>query len=188
MIITKGGDTMKKNNSLIKAIAVTGIVALLVSLSVVTAFSWYNRTQNADDTDIRLLNYVQTGTVNNTGGSIETFKGTNDKGVITYDETAVTGDITLQSGVNYLKTTITAENNGKMVTSLYLKDVSSSINVGIFTPEKTYKAYITAGETMLVCVEDNLIIESGGSIEVIWFIECAEEFTFNPDNLYLVYN
>lgn len=197
---------MKKEKGNLRLMSLLAILALVLLMAVASTFSWYNRTQSAD-AEARILDYKQTGKVNSVGSAeVATFEGTLDNGIVSYSDTALASDaaVTAKSGqVNYFKTVITDTANSSSLVSLYLNnitctsDMGSSLHIGIVEPEKTYKQFTgtVTGESFIVdtlCVEDDLILESGSTVEVYWFVEIDADYTsegtINLGTQYLVYN
>lgn len=195
---------MKKGKSNLKVISHILVLALVLVIAVVATFSWYNRTQSAGETGY-LLEYTQSGNVNGTGGTIQTFAGTDNNGMITYADTEVSGTISTEPGaVSYFKTVITDESNsGDSMVSLYLEDftysskMGSAIHIGIIQPEKTYKKFTgtLSGSNYIVdkiCLEDNVPVANNGTVEVYWFVEIDATYSgtgsVDLGTLHLVYN
>lgn len=193
---------MKKSRSNFRVISHIAVLALVLVIAVVATFSWYNRSTATQEGN--LLQYSQSGNISGNGGSLRTFVGTNDNGVITY-ETENSGSISTEPGaVNYFKTVITDESNtGDSVISLYLEDMSfsnmnsSTVKIGIIQPEKTYKKFTgtLSGSNYIVdriCLIDNVYVQNQSTTEVYWFVEINKSYSgtgsINLGTLHLVYN
>lgn len=198
---------MKKHISNPKLISHILILLLALSIAVVATFSWYNRSTSTAG-DGNRFTYTQSGNINGKGGSVATYAGTSDNGKVTYSTellTSTAGTLSTEPGaLNYFKTVITDEStSGDSLVSLYLKDftysstMGESIHIGLIQPEKTYKQYTatTSGSNCVIdsiCLEDNIFIENGGTVEVYWFVEIDAEYdgtgSMELGNLHLVYN
>ena len=180
---------MKKNSFVLNLISRIMILVLVLIMSVGTTFSWYDRTQRADD-PANLIRYEVTGKVNNgTSATVETFVGTKEDGVVTYSETAlptsgVDSNVTTTSGeITYFKTVITDTSNyGDSLVSLYFTQFSCDLtmgnyfHIGIIGPEKTYNQYTgtSSGTNYVITpmlVEDNILLKNKSVVEVYWFLE-----------------
>lgn len=193
---------MKKHNKL-SFISHILILALVLVIAVGATFSWYSRTGSSAGVG-RLFEYTQSGNVNGKGGTLATYVGTNNNGVITYstEELTKTGaSVTTEPGsLNYFKTVITDEGSeGDSMVSVYLEDftfssgMGNSIRIGLTQPEKTYKQFSSTSTTIdSVCLEDNIFIKEGGTVEIYWFIEIDSSYTgngtINLGTIHLVYS
>lgn len=197
---------MKKIISNPKILSRILVLLLVLSIAVVATFSWYNRTaSNAGEGN--KFSYTQSGKINGDGGSIATYVGTNDNGKITYSTTplSTSNDVisTEPGAVNYFKTVVTDNSNADSLISVYLENftysssMNSSIHIGLTNPEKTYKEFdatLTGGSYVIksLCLEDNVPIAKGGTVEIYWFIKVDENFSgtgsITLGNLHLVYN
>ncbi len=183
------------------------ILTLVLVIAVGATFSWYNRTVITSAGEGNKFTYIQNGNVNGVGGSITTYKGTNVDGVVTYsnDPLTSTGGLTTEPGaLNYFKTVITDESTeGDSMISVYLenftysKSMGNSIHIGISEPEKTYKKYTStlSGSNYVaksICLEDNVFVKKGGTVEIYWFVEIDANYSGNGSlslgTMHLVYN
>lgn len=205
---------MKRQLNITRLISYIAVFALVVIMAVGSTFSWYPRTTNSTDETVKSLNYSVSGKVNSTSvKTIITYAGDNDNGKITYTDEASGAITALPGKVNYFKTVIADKdpatdninNAGDSIVSLYLKgltlksNMGGTIHVGIVTPEKTYTLYTgsTDAETgyivvPTICIEDNVVISSGGSTEVEWFIQVDSSYegsgTIELGGMYVMYN
>ena len=182
---------MKNEKGNLRVISHIAVLILATILVVGSTASWYDRTPTSPGITNKLT-YSQTANINN--GSdilIETYVGTNDNGIVTYDTTLASSDnIVAEPGaVNYFKTVLTDQSNdGDSIVSLYLKSLTCSnlsdgdIHIGILGPEKTYKSYdgnFVDGKYIVntICIEDNVLVENNTSTanpkttEIYWFVE-----------------
>lgn len=198
---------MKKRISNPKLISHILLLALVMSIAVVATFSWYNRSVTPSAGEGKKFTYTQSGNVNGAGGTVTTYAGTSDNGVITYSTEAVstTGAVTTEPGkLSYFKTVITDESSeGDSLVSVYLENftysssMGNAIHIGLTEPEKTYKpiSATTSGGNCVVesiCLEDNIFVEKGGTVEIYWFVQIDGSYsgngTIDLGNLHLVYN
>lgn len=197
---------MKKIISNPKILSRILVLLLVLSIAVVATFSWYNRsTSSAGESN--KFSYTQSGKINGDGGTIETYLGTNNNGKITYSTTSLSASndvISTQPGaLNYFKTVVTDSSDADSLISVYLEDftysssMNGSIHIGLTNPEKTYKEVkgSASGSNYIVeslCLEDNVPISKGGTVEIYWFIEIDEDFSgtgsITLGTLHLVYN
>lgn len=204
---------MKKQGKNLKLFSHILILSLVVIIAVAATFSWYNRSVPSGG-EGNLLKYSQSGKVNGNGCSIKTYAGTNDKGKVTYSDTELTASsealTTAPGAINYFKTVIKSEVTGsdaaEGTVSVYLENFSydktlgnGNVKIGIIQPEKTYKSFTTtsssSGDSYIasnICLEDNLMITSGNTIEIYWFVQVGSS-TVNEGNItlgtmHLVYN
>lgn len=196
---------MKKEYFALRVLAIALAFALIASLAVFSVYSWYDRTKRDDEAG-HLLSYTQTGRVNNTTGiSVKTYAGIADNGVVTYEDTELQGAVDVKAGeLSYFKTVITdTANAGGAVVSLYLKDftynssLGEKIHIGIVNPEKTYVEYAGAlsGTKRTIdnlCLEDNIIVDNNGTVEVYWFVKPSTSITatdaLNIGTMCIAYN
>ena len=198
---------MKKHINNPKLISHILILALALSIAVVATFSWYNRSTSSAG-EGNSFKYTQSGNINGKGGTVTTYAGTSDNGKITYStESLTSGSDALSTepgALNYFKTVITDESSsGDSLVSLYLRDftysssMGESIHIGLIQPEKTYKQYTAtvSGDNCVIdsiCLEDNIFIQKGGTVEVYWFVEVDGSYdgtgSIELGNLHLVYN
>ncbi|MBQ9743306.1 MAG: hypothetical protein IJV88_06535 [Ruminococcus sp.] len=184
---------MKKEKRTFRLISQIIILVLVVIMGIGTTSSWYNRTQNSSQTGA-ILSYEQTGKVNGTGCTLQTFLGTNDNGVVDYSDTEQTEAVTVAAGSTvHFETVVTnSGNNGAASVSLYLKSSAQSYAayIGVRELEKTYKPFtgISSGGNYYICIEDNIPVENDASSSVYWFIKSDAALTIDPNNLYVVYN
>ncbi len=196
---------MKKEYFALRVLAIALTFALVASLAVFSVYSWYDRTKRDDEAGY-LLSYTQTGKVNNTTGiSVKTYAGKIENGDVTYDDAELSGAVDVKSGeLNYFKTVITDTSNaGGAVVSLYLKDftynngLGNKINIVIINPEKTYKEYtaVVSGSNYVInnfCLEDNIVVDNNGTVEVYWFVKPATSITatdaLNIGTMCIAYN
>lgn len=196
---------MKKEYKGLKLLTVMLVLALVLVLTVFSVFSWYDRTKRADEDGYKLT-YSQTGSVNNTSGvTVVTYAGTVTDGAVEYSDTPLSGSVDVKAGeAVYFKSVVNnSANSSDTVVSLYLKDLTyistmgEKIHVGIVGPEKTYKEYsgTVSGSNRVVspfCLEDNIVVERGGTVEVEWFIKPSTSYTgtgaITPGTIYIAYN
>lgn len=189
---------MKKNRSSYNLISRIAILSLVLLLAVGSTFSWYDRTKR-DDEEGHVLSYTLSENCKvNTGlkdVSVNTYLGTKENGIVKYSEDPLTTsgvgeNVTTVSGeITYFKTVIKDNNNaGDSLVSLYLSQFScasnmgNSVHVGVVGPEKTYNQYTgsTSGATYTVkpmLIEDNIVLNNNGEIEVYWFIEVDASYS-----------
>lgn len=196
---------MKSNKKSIMIISCILMLAIFLAVSVVTTFSWYDRTK-MDDAYAHIIDYSLTAkTAGNGPKTIKTYAGTLEDGVLKFSDTEVSGNITTYPGkVNYFKTVITETNNiGDSVISVNYDSISLSSNVGggchigLTSPEKTYKEIkgTTSNDKIVfsdVCIEDEVIVKSEDTVEVYWYFQADNEDyegtgTLTLGNLYYVY-
>ena len=199
---------MKKQMINTKLLSHILILSLVMIIGVTATFSWYNRSVSSDGETGNLLKYSQSGKVNGNGCTIKTYAGTEDKGKITYSDNELSTSsetLTTAPGANnYFKTEIKSEGTADGTVSVYLENFSydktlgsGSVNVGIIQPEKTYKSFSTAESGSVysaskICLEDNLMVTSGSTIEIYWFVEVGSSTTGSGNitlgTMHLVYN
>ena len=199
---------MKKSEQKSKMISHILIMAMTLIMAVAATFSWLPRNPAASLGKGNMLKYTQSGEINGSGGVVHTYAGTNDNGVITYSNTALSKDdnVTAEPGkVNYFKTVIqdNTTNGNKSVVSVYLEnlkfstDMGNAFHIGLTEPEKTYKSFnaTAQGEYNVIsslCLEDNIIIQKGDAWEIYWFISVDGNYSGNGtivlDTMHLVYN
>lgn len=195
---------MKNKRSNLRVISHIAVLMLVLVIAVVSTFSWYNRSTASQEG--KLLKYSQSGNISGKGGTIQTFVGTNNNGVISYDtDISTMASVSTEPGaVNYFKTVITDEtNSGDAVVSLYIENMkfssmgNSTVKIGISQPEKTYKSYsgsYSGGKYNVdrICLIDNLYVKNQTVTEVYWFVEINKSFSGNGSielgSLHLVYN
>lgn len=197
---------MKKQSRNTKLLSHILILSLVMIIAVTATFSWYNRSVSSDGETGNMLKYSQSGNVNGEGGTIKTYAGTNDNGKVTYSdkELSTSSDaLTSKPGaINYFKTVITSMTDSTV--SVYLENFSyerslgsGNVKIGIIQPEKTYKSFSTtasgsAYNVSRICLEDNLMVTSGGTIEIYWFVEVGSGTTGSGNitlgTMHLVYN
>lgn len=187
---------MKKEYRGFKVVSHIAILFLVLLIAVSTTFSWYDRSKSDDVSSYR-LDYSQTGKVNGAGEkTVKTYAGTNSNGIVTYSETelADSREFDVVSGeATYFKTVITeTDNAGDSVVSLYLDNLtctSGTLKVGIVGPEKTYIEHEDTDSTFEnLCIEDNLIVKSQGTVEIYWFVIADADGTIELGNFYIVHN
>lgn len=196
---------MKKEYKGLKLLTVMLVLALVLALTVVSAFSWYDRTKRADEDGYKLT-YSQIGRVNNTSGvTVVTYAGTVTDGAVEYSDTPLSGAVDVKAGeAVYFKSVVTdTSNSSDTLVSLYINDLvynptlGDHINIGLVNPEKTYKAVNATNEggtchAETFCLEDNIIVESNGTVEVEWFIKPVNSVTetdaIKPGTIYIAYN
>ena len=198
---------MKKEYFALRVLAIALAFALIASLAVFSVYSWYDRTKRDDEAG-HLLSYTQTGRVNNTTGiSVKTYAGIADNGAVTYEDTELQGAVDVKAGeLSYFKTVITdTANAGGAVISLYLKgfiynsSLGEKIHIGIVNPEKTYVEYSgvlsdTGTDCTIdnLCLEDNIIVDNNGTVEVYWFVKPSTSITatdaLNIGTMCIAYN
>ncbi|MBQ7385261.1 MAG: hypothetical protein IJW04_02010 [Ruminococcus sp.] len=196
---------MKKEYKSLKLLTFVLVFALVLALTVVSAFSWYDRTMRADEDGYRLV-YSQNGRVNNTSGvTVVTYAGTVTDGVVEYSDTPVSGAVDVKAGqAVYFKSVVTdTANSSDTVVSLYLNGLTynsamgENIHIGLVSPEKTFKEYkgVVSGNNRTVstfCLEDNIVVEKQSTIEVEWFIKPSTDYTgtsaITPGTIYIAYN
>ena len=198
---------MKKQGKNLKLFSHILILSLVVIIAVAATFSWYNRSVPSGG-EGNLLKYSQSGKVNGNGCSIKTYAGTDDKGKVTYSAVELnesSGALKTKPGaVNYFKTEITSTVDGTV--SVFLENFSydktlgnGNVKIGIIQPEKTYKSFTTtsssSGDSYIasnICLEDNLMITSGNTIEIYWFVQVgsstANEGNITLGTMHIVYN
>lgn len=197
---------MKKQNTNIKLFSHILILSFVMIIAVTATFSWYDRSVSTGGETGNVLKYSQSGNVNGEGGTIKTYAGTNNNGKVTYlDKELSTSSVALTSApgaINYFKTVITSMTDSTV--SVYLENFSyakslgsGNVKIGIIQPEKTYKSFSTtpsesAYNISKICLEDNLMVKSGGTIEIYWFVEVGSGTTgsgnINLGTMHLVYN
>lgn len=196
---------MKRKVNKTKIICFILAIAVFLTVSVITAFSWYDRTA-MPEADARIIEYNLTAkTAGNGPKTIKTYAGNFEDGVLKYSDTEVSEDITTYPGkVNYFKTVITETTNaGDSVISVHYDTISISSNVhggchiGLTSPEKTYQ--VINGQTVDnktvysdVCIEDEVFVKSNGTTEIYWYIQADDgdyegTGTLNLGNLYYIY-
>ncbi len=184
---------MKKEKRSFRLISQIIILVLIVVMGIGTTSSWYNRTQNSNQTGA-ILSYEQTGVVNGTGCTTETFLGTDDNGVVDYSDTKQTEAVTVAAGTTvHFETVISNKSNrGAATVSLYLKSSAQSYAayIGVRELEKTYKPFtgISSGGSYYICIEDNIPVKNNSTSAVYWFVKSDAALTIDPNNLYVVYN
>lgn len=196
---------MKKEYKGLKLLTLMLVLALVLALTVVSAFSWYDRTARPNETG-SMLSYEQTGKVNNTSGvTVVTYAGTYTDGKVEYSDTPFEGAVDVKAGQPvYFKSVVTdTQNAGGAVVSLYMKDMSyasgfgNKINIGLVNSEKTLMTVngTTSGGSYVAetfCLEDNIIVESNGTVEVEWFITSSQSVTeteaIKLGTMYIAYN
>lgn len=182
------------------------ILFMCVIIAVVATFSWYSRSSIESLGTAGALSYSQSGNITGNGCTAQTFAGTYADGDVSYSSTELSGSITSEPGsLSYFKTVITDQNSTapKSVLSLYLENftysssMGSSIHIGLTQPEKTYKQFtstLTDGSYVIesLCLEDNIVITSGGEVTVYWFVQIDNSYSgdgsINLGNLHIVYN
>ncbi len=190
MTIIEGGDTMKKLNNL-RLLTIVAVLALAILIAVGSTFSWSPRTVDSTDTNsYRNFNYEFSGRVNYLGlkdVAPVTYEGISENGDIDYSETPVSGEVTLSGeNIKYFKTVIDnkVQNQGSALFSLYVdgmkftQSLGANINVGIFTPEKTYDTTLVEAtgangyyNVNRFCLEDNLFVANNSECVVYWFVK-----------------
>lgn len=199
---------MKKGTANARMFSHILILLLCVIIAVVATFSWYSRSTTQSLGTAGELTYSQSGNITGNGCIAQTFAGTYSEGDISYSSTPVadTDSITSEPGAcNYFKTVITDQNSNapKSVLSVYLENftysssMGSTIHIGLLQPEKTYKQFTstTSGSNKVIeslCLEDNIVITSGGTVTVYWFVQIDSSYTGSGSiglgNLHIVYN
>lgn len=188
---------MKNRISLPKAVTLVALLMFAMTLLVTSTFSWYPRAEvNSEDT-YQTLRYVQTGKVTGWGlKTVKTYLGTSENGNVSYSDTELVANTNIpvnDEKIYYFKTVITeTENNGVSAISLYLDKIKasgSSISVGLTSPEKTYeKVSLTSGSVSDYCLEDNIIIQTNGTVEIYWFINYSGTIALQLGNFYYMHN
>ena len=187
---------MKKEKSFLRILSIIALLMLTLLIAVTSTFSWYPRTSSETDEmhifrDRRSLTVVGHGKK-----TITTYVGDNDNGHVTYED--VLDDTNRIIPVNdekiyYFKTVITETGNGGTApVALYVDSIKAStatLQIGLTGPEKTYKSYaVTSGYAKDVCIEDNVIVENNGTVEIYWFVKYAGTTELQIGNLYYFYN
>lgn len=187
---------MKKELRLTKALTLAALLMLALLITVTSTFSWYPRTSSTTSATLK-LNYERTDQVSGIGTkTVKTYLGTQSNGHVTYAATELAANSAVpvnNDKIYYFKTVITDTSSvGDSVISLYLDKITasvSSIQIGLTSPEKTYKtATLTGGSVSNYCLEDNIIISSQGSVEIYWFIKYTGSLSFTLGNFYYVNN
>lgn len=187
---------MKIGSNFLRLFSIMAILVLVLIIGVVSTFSWYNPTvYSSSDVPNKgnSLRYNIEGKINRISGcDFKTYSGKYIDGVLTYDENmALRGPqnvkITKENEVAYYKTVIKNDENGAAMISLFVNSItcdSGNAYVGIYSPEKTY---VNSSGTPF-CIEDNLIVPNGGTIEVCWYVGASAGATVTFGDLYIVYN
>ena len=187
---------MKNNKGFLRIISIIAILMLTLLIAVTSTFSWYPRTSSETE-QMHSLNDLRDFYVQGHGKkTVTTYIGANDKGHVSYDEELGSANrvIPLNSDkIYHFKTVITETGNGGAAPiSLFIDTIKAStatVQIGLTGPEKTYKAYpVTSGYAKDVCIEDNVIIDSNGTIEIYWFVKYAGTTELQIGNLYYYYN
>ncbi len=187
---------MKKEISFVRLLSIIAILLLTVIMAVTSTFAWYPRTSSETD-EMRIFRDRRSLTVVGHGKKeITTYIGANDNGHVTYDEVLSASNRVIphnDENIYYFKTVITESGNGGAApVSLYVDSIKAStatVQIGLTGPEKTYKAYpVTSGYAGNICIEDNIIVESNGSVEVYWFIKYTGTTELQIGNFYYFYN
>lgn len=188
---------MKNGKKIVKVLSIISILMLTVVMAVTSAFAWYPRTSSETDEAMLIFRDRRSLTVVGHGKkTITTYVGSNDKGHVSYDKELGSANrvIPLNSDkIYHFKTVITETGNGGAAPiSLYIDSIKAStatVQIGLTGPEKTYKAYpVTDGYAENVCIEDNVIIDSNGTVEIYWFVKYAGTTKLQIGNLYYYYN
>ena len=192
---------MKKPGYSFKLFSHIAVLSLTVLIAVAATFSWYPRTIINYNESGNVLSYTNSGHINGSGATIQTFAGTNNRGVITYDSSATATLVAEPDSTLYFKTVITDQstNTHSSMVSLYLQKISFTqnmrdyIHIGITSPEKTYRLLETEdSRNYSATLEDNLSLPAGGTKEVYWFVYVDSDLTsageLNLGTLNLVYN
>lgn len=197
---------MKKAHGNARFVSHILILLLCVIIGVVATFSWYNRSTTQSLGTAGQLTYTQSGNISGNGCTVKTYAGTLVDGDISYSTEELSSAITSEPGaLSYFKTVLTdASNSPKSYVSVYLENFTysqslgaNSVHIGITQPEKTYKQFnATANGSNYVidslCLEDNIIIDAGSTIEIYWFVEIDGNAVVNgsisPGTLHVVYN
>ena len=178
---------MKKAMNICKLISCIALAVLTAVMVVGTTFSWYDRTQDVDNTNYSSLQYTRVGKVNGKVATFETYQGTVDNGKISYAE-APLAKVEVPAGeAFYFKTLITNGNYGTSSVALYLNKENpyGNINIGIQSLEKTYKSY-KSGDVL--CIEDFITMDSQQTVEVYWFVKAESKVTLDLSQMYFVPN
>lgn len=197
---------MKKATGNARFVSHILILLLCVIIGVVATFSWYSRSTQESLGTAGLLTYTQSGNISGNGCTVETFAGTIVDGDVSYSTEPLSTEITSEPGaLNYFKTVLTDVSNApQSYVSVYLENFTysqslgeNSVHIGITQPEKTYKQFnaTASGSDYTIgslCLEDNIIITSGNTIEIYWFVEidgnAVTNGSISPGTLHIVYN
>lgn len=177
------------------------IAVLIVIISLTTmSFSWFE----PDTAQGIGLKFEDTSKIRAENCEIHTFVGSKvqdannvDFGKILYGDNANTTEQTITEGnVGYYKTVIT--NNSEIndtVVSLYLASLtaagdSTTYGLGVASPTNTYRNFNTTKADIHIIRNAYISNENGKrELSVEWFIKCGTgSVTFNPSNVYLMYN
>lgn len=186
---------MKTGRNVLRLFSHIFVLAIVLIMSVAFTFSWYNPLVKSTETG-NSLKYTISGKINRISGcELETIKGSNVNGIISYSGDPVTGTqtdkIAEDHGVVYYRTLIyfpeTEANKGDAIVSLYANSISSTNGdayVGVFSPEKTYEK---ASGTP-VCIADNIVVPSNGNATIYWYVSATKGSNVTVGDLFLAYN
>ena len=176
---------------------VLAVLIILVSITTVT-FSWFTPGSASGIG----LKFTADTSVRSQNCSFTTYKGTNNNGIIVYDNALVGSSVTVEAeDVAYFKTVIHNDNEKYDTNvSLYLPSFTvsgtePSASIGVATPTNTYRTFTSSLSDPIHIIRNAYIStysanEAGsGSISVEWFVKCdAGQVTFDPSKVFLMYS
>lgn len=199
-----------KSKLLIPICLILAFLILIIGMTTVS-FSWFEPDtkegvglQFNDSTLLRAENCefeTFSGTLNNT-------EGTPEYGLVQYEDDAISSaNVTVSasgSGENvtpsyaYYKTVVTNKNADKdTVVSLYLKSFtinSGSSSLGVAVPTNSFRTFSATQSDLHIVRNAHISYRvqneaRTGELVVEWFVKCdSGSVTFNPGDLYLMYN